>query len=268
MQGSFDITCARRSDGITSVTRQSISVPWHLSKPYWTGEVLIVQAVNATAGIFAGDQLDFRVQLESGASVLLTSPSANKIYTMPHGEATLRQHIHVATGSWLEWMPELFIPQRDCRYRQHTEIHVERGGRAYFVETLAPGRVAHGEAFAFSHLDWTTRIHHAGKLVLAEHYPMSPGDQSLRDLTKADAPRYFASAMVVHDGALPVREWQETMSQRTSPDVHIGATQLDDGVILFRMLTSGSEILKSTLSELRMMLSAHLPGLNASPRKL
>jgi urease accessory protein len=239
-----------------------------LSKPYWTGDVLLVQAVNATAGIFAGDELDFRVGLEPSSSVLLTSPSASRIYTMPTGEATLKQHITVNSGAWLEWMPELFIPQRDCRYRQLTTLDVARGGGLYFVETLAPGRVAHGETFAFDQLQWSTRIRYDGALVLSENYRMSPHDQSLRDLKTGGQAFYFANAVMIHAAELPVREWQKEVSDWQTGERKIGATQLAPHVYLFRLLASHSEILKSTLQELRGLLAKHIPALTASARKL
>ncbi len=268
MRGSFNITCQARADGVTAIGAQAISAPWHLSKPYWTGKTLLVQAVNATAGVFAGDELEMQVALEPGASVLLTSPCANRIYTMPTGEATLRQRVTVGENAWLEWMPELFIPQRDCRYRQFTKIDVAAGGSLYFVETLAPGRVAHGEVFAFDALRWSTRIHHDGKLVLAENYPMRPADQSIIDLKSGPQPRYFASAILITPAELPLRDWQQTLATWTSPDLHIGATQLAPQIHLFRLLTTSSEQLKSTLQTLRTLLATHLPLLHESARKL
>ncbi len=267
MRGSFDITCVNRPDGTSAIGAQSISAPWHLSKPYWDGEVLLVQAVNATAGIFAGDHLTMNVCVEPGASVLLTSPSASRIHTMPRGEATLTQHLRVATGGWLEWMPELFIPQRGCRYRQSTEIEVASGASAYLVETLAPGRVAHGEAFAFEHIAWQTRIRIDGQLMLAEHYRFDPADHSLRDL-RGPPPRYFANAVVITDAPMPVRVWQEHIGNWNSDMVRIGGTQLAPALFLIRLLAGSSEHLKSTLAQLRMLAASVLPGLRQSARKL
>jgi urease accessory protein len=268
VQGSFNITCAPRSDGTTAVTRQSISTPWHLSKPYWTGEALLVQVVNATAGIFAGDQLEFAATLEPHAAVLLTSPSASRIHTMPTGEATLRQSLTIKNSAWLEWMPELFIPHRACRYHQHTQMDIEKGASVYFVESLSPGRVAHGESLAFDRIHWNTRIIYGGELVLAEHYPMTPRDDSLRDLRNGTRDRYFASAVLIHPDPLPLREWQETIGSWRSGGVFAGATRLADDVMLIRLLTDDSETMKNSLKDLRALLATALPKLAVSARKL
>ena len=268
MQGTFDITCRRLADGTTSIGHQAVSTPWHLSKPYWDGHILLVQAANSTAGIFAGDHLSLNVKVTEGASVLLTSPSASRIHTMNDGEATLRQTISVEKDGWLEWMPELFIPQRNCRYRQSTEIFVADGASAYLVETLAPGRVAHGEQFAFAHVEWSTRIHHGNKLILAERYPLSPTNDSLADLTRNGKARYFANALLIHPGSDNLKEWQSRLQDIKSPTDMMGATMIDENAYLFRLLCDDSEQLKTLLSKLRAMLSNYFPLLKQSARKL
>jgi urease accessory protein len=268
MHGVFHINCICRASGETTIGPQTVSAPWHLSKPYWDGHVLLIHAVNATAGIFAGDHLEMRVGVESGASVLLTSPSASRIHTMPHGEATLQQHIRVADDAWLEWMPELFIPQRECRYRQITAIELAPRARAYVVESIAPGRVAHGESFAFSSLNWSTRINLGGTLVFSERYELAPDNGSLIDLQTALATRYTATAYVIHPGELPFRDWQQTVMAWQDGSLFIGGTQPADGFYLFRVVADSSERLKETLSRLRALVAEKIPELRQSARKL
>jgi len=268
VNGTFTITCRRNDDGSTSIGEQHISAPWHLSKPYWSGGVLLIQAVNATAGIFSGDRLEMKIHLQAGASVLLTSPSASRIHTMPHGEASLHQHIQLAPESWLEWMPELFIPQRNCRYRQTTVIDVAPKARAYIVESIAPGRVAHGEAFVFSRLQWSTRFRINNQLVFSERYELNPDNGSLRDLKTADVSRYMATAYIIHPGDLPFRDWQQEVMNWNDGSVFIGGTKPADDFYLFRIVADSSERLKETLGRLRDMMAVVVPELRQSARKL
>ncbi|HMO03124.1 MAG TPA: urease accessory protein UreD [Kiritimatiellia bacterium] len=267
MRGAFKIECRLQPDGRSGIGYQEVSAPWHLSKPYWDGEVLLVQAVNATAGVFAGDHLAMEVRVEPGASVLLTSPSASRIHTMPQGEATLTQQISVADGAWLEWMPELFIPQRGCRYRQETTIDLAAGSSAYLVETLAPGRVAHGEAFAFERIAWRTHVRINDRLVLAEHYHLNPSDHSLADV-RGTPPRYFANVMIASPHRLPVRDWQEAALAWSDPEVHTGITQPAPDLVLVRMLADSSDAMKNALARLRELVAGTLPKLRQSARKL
>lgn len=268
MIGTFDIACIKKPDGSTAIGRQAVSAPWHLSKPYWDGAVLIVQSVNATAGIFAGDHLAMRVDVGPDAAVLLTSPSASRIHTMPHGEASLEQSLSVAGGGWLEWMPELFIPQRDCRYRQKTSIDVAEGGALYAVETLAPGRVAHGETFAFERVSWLTRLKVANQLILSEHYPLKPSGPSLRDLQMFDHAWYFANALVVSPAISGSQEIRSVIAGWNNQALRIGATGIHATTLLVRLLAVDSVLLKQTLARLRELLAGHAPLLHRSSRKL
>ncbi len=52
-RGEFRIAAEADAEGRTLLREQSVCAPFHLSKTYWTGEALLVQAVNATAGVFA-----------------------------------------------------------------------------------------------------------------------------------------------------------------------------------------------------------------------
>lgn len=132
LTGHLDLVCAADDQGRTFIRSQSFRAPFHISKPYWDGRALIVQIVNPTAGVLAGDVLSSRVAVESGARVLLTTPSANRIHAMPTGSASMEQKFVVEKDAWLEVMPELFIPQAQCRYRQRTTIEVAADGEIFF----------------------------------------------------------------------------------------------------------------------------------------
>ena len=61
--GNLALRAEARPDGRTVLAGQSFRAPFHLSKSYWDVDagVLIVQVVNPTAGILAGDRLESSV---------------------------------------------------------------------------------------------------------------------------------------------------------------------------------------------------------------
>ena len=260
LSGQFEIVCASDEEGVTGIAQQRVSAPFHLSKPYWDGRVLLVQCVNATPGIFAGDTLALSVDVQSSASVLLTSPSASRIHTMKSGLATLEQKFVVGENAWLEVMPELFIPQAGCRYRQATRIDVARSGRLFFVETLAPGRVARGEAFDFDDIRWETDVRVGGELVLRERYPLTPRDESLWSVRKKYEAAYLATCCIVAPLA--------SLDLAATDGVLAGASHIDERMWVVRMLAKDSPSLRQALKELRHKVSAVLPELAADARKL
>ena len=145
--------------------------------------MLTVHAVNATAGLFAGDTVDWRVRVETGARLRLVGPSATRVHRAARrgvetaDEAAATQVFAVAAGGSLEVWPELFIPHAGSRCRQTTRVEVARGGRLLFCEGLAPGRVAMGEAWAFDSLRWATDIIYDGRPVARERWRMQPAAQ-------------------------------------------------------------------------------------------
>lgn len=260
LEGRCELVCGARASGESFLREQAVRAPFHVSKPYWDGHALIVQCVNATAGVFSGDRLECRATVGPGARMLLTSPSAHRIHTMPEGEARYEQAFTVRAGGHLEVMPELFIPQAGCRYVQRTSIEVEEGGELFFVETLAPGRVASGESFAFDRVAWSLDVRVAGEDVLRERYVLRPGDESLWSLRRGGTDHYYASCLVV-------------TSARFQPPpvvdaVWMGASRLPSGGWTVRMLAPDSRTLRAALRAVRESLRPALPALAADPRKL
>src|SRR6185369_2094376 len=106
--GHLRLQAAVRAGGRTVLAGQSFRAPYHLSKPYWDADAgtLLVQVVNPTAGILEGDFLESAIGVEKGASLLVTTPSASRVFKMAGGSAECRQHFTVAKGAWLEVLPE------------------------------------------------------------------------------------------------------------------------------------------------------------------
>ena len=266
--GHLDLVCAADAHGRTFIREQSFRAPFHLSKPYWDGHALIVQIVNPTAGVFAGDVLTSRVSVERGARLLLTTPGANRIHAMPSGRASLDQHFSVADGGWLEVMPELFIPQAQCRYRQRTSIDVAAGGEMFFVETLAPGRVARGENFAFTEIDWKFELRHAGRLIARERFVLQPSDESTAPLRRPFATGYYASCHVITACISQDHEVWRAIHDISSGNALVGVSRLVAGGSTIKILAADSIALTRTLRAVRSLLAPCIPPLLCASRKL
>jgi len=205
LRGHLDLVCESDDAGRTFLARQSFAAPMHLSKPYWDGHHLVVNAVNPTAGLFSGDEVEIRVLARTGASALFTSPSASRTHRARNGEppARVRQDFHVENGSWLEVCPEMLIVQAGARYEQHTNLTVDSGGGLIYFDCLAPGRVAMGEVFAFEHALCRTRLRVNGELLAVENCRLSPNDGSLHSLRVHHAHSYHATWFAVFPNDIP-----------------------------------------------------------------
>ena len=141
MKGHLHLTCACDGAGRSALREQSFRAPFHLSKPHEDAGALVVNVVNPTAGIFDGDELELQATVEAGARLVLTAPSANRIYQSRSGRpALVRQTVRAAARSLVEFLPEPLIPHAGSVYEQHTELHAAAGAEMLFFEWLSPGR--------------------------------------------------------------------------------------------------------------------------------
>lgn len=256
LSGDFNLVCSRRSDGTTYVSRQSFAAPFHLSKTYWNDDILLVHVINQTAGLFGGDVVRTNVVVESGARVLLSSPSAARFHPSGGREVRIEQRFEIRSGGFLDIFPEITIPQRDSRAVQATRIEIEPGGEALYLETLAPGRVASGETFEFSRFSWRTDVRLGQRLVHRERATLSPGDVSLAGLRALFPASYYAGLIVISPAS---EKWDAEFSREVGAlgdgkSAAFGATRLPAGGWSIRVLTADALYLRQAISSLRGLI--------------
>jgi urease accessory protein len=265
LSGHLRLVCAADEEGRTFIREQSFCAPVHLSKPHHDEGVLVVNVVNPTAGLLAGDRVRYDVTVEKGARVLLTAPSASRAHRIVEGDARLRQEFQVATGGWLECWPEMFIPQGGARYRQQTTLRVEEGGEALLIEMIAPGRTASGEVFAFAELDWETEVILGETKIARERYFLTPECAELGAIRARFAEAYYASCFVVLPRLRPDAECWRRIHDLHRDDAWVGCSALVRGGWAVRVLAAGSVALRRTVGAIREEVYAALgrtaPGL-------
>ena len=258
LTGHLELVCDVDSRGLTRMRHQSFRAPVHLSKPYRDHDTLVLNVVNPTAGFLDGDRLRTDVRVETGARLLLTTPSASRIHTMRGGCAEVEQRFRVENGGSLEIWPELLIPQRGARYRQRTEVALETGSELILFETLAPGRVASGEVFTFDELIWSTDLRHAGRLIARERYRLAPGDGSLDFLRRRFAHAYYASALIVAPLWMEASPDWSGLEALHGDHLWLGISKLAEGAFALKMLAADSVIFRRTLRAIRQAVYAAL----------
>jgi len=106
--------------------------------------------VNPSGGLVGGDHVSVEAQLYAGTHVLMTGPSANRVYRSLSEPAVQQVRISVGPDARLEWMPELTIPFAGSRFRQSIHVDLAPGATVVLWDAIASGRVAMGERWAFA----------------------------------------------------------------------------------------------------------------------
>ena len=254
LQGHLKLVCAADPSGRSYLRSQSFRAPVHLSKPHLDEGMLIVNAVNPTAGLLAGDRIDFDIAVEPGARMLLTAPSASRAHRTAGAGAVVEQRFQVARGAWLEVWPELFIPQAGCRYRQRVAARVEEGGEMMLIEMIAPGRAASGELFAFAELDWETNIFLGAELIARERYTLTPASPALEAMRARFPEAYYASVFVVAERLGDAEPCWQRIHDLHDETAWVGCSALRRGGAAIRVLASGSIALRKKISGIRQAI--------------
>jgi urease accessory protein len=175
-RASLELTFASH-EGQTFITSQASSSPLKIWRPFGVGNGrVLVQIVNVSPGVMAGDEYKLEVNILSGAKVVLVSQSATKLHSMPEGQCA-RQNVFatVEAGGELEYYPGLTIPFPESHYSQVVHVQLATTAKFALLERYAVGRVERGEVHQFRSVSSRVRIERAGKLIYADGLELREG---------------------------------------------------------------------------------------------
>lgn len=167
--GELRLRVARRGDRSVAV-HQFHQGALRVLRPHYlddSGQLGYVM-VNPGGAYLGADLYMVDVEVEAGASLLLTTQSATKIYRTPGSFAEQRMSIRLGEGARLELAPDQLIAYREASYRQGTQITVHPTSSLVMSEIVTPGWSPDGTAFRYEELRLRTeiRVENAGLLAL------------------------------------------------------------------------------------------------------
>lgn len=169
----------------------------------------LVHLHNISGGILGGDDLETVVEVGPGARAQVTSTSATRLYRCRPGAPPARQvyRIRVEEDGLLECVPDPLIPFAGARYLQETTIELAPGAGVFWWETVAPGREARGEVFAYEWLQIGLVIRTSEGPLLIERARLEPARCPLASPVRLGPYRTFASFAICRAGT-PGGDWQ------------------------------------------------------------
>jgi urease accessory protein len=162
----------------------------------------LVHLHNLSGGVLGGDRFDIAVAVGAQASAQLTSTSATRLYrsrpALP--PATQTALIQIKEGGLLEYLPDPLIPFAGARYQQQTRIELAEDAGLFWWETIAPGRSARGERFAYDLLSIGMEITAQGRPLAIERFRLEPSHHSLSSLSRFGPYSYMCSFYICRVG--------------------------------------------------------------------
>ena len=203
-------------------------MPIHISKPYWDGHSLLLNVMSPTAGLLEGDEIEMVVRIREKATLVLSNPTALRIHKMSaNGGAELKQRFSIESGAYLEAHPEWLILQAESSFTQTTRIDVACGAELFYLESIAPGRVAHGEAFAFRRFRNRLELRYDDSLVACEKHAISTKDDTHLPWSRAPfSPSFFVSIFLVSERLNVDSPLWPLVYEMQNETIRIGASEL------------------------------------------
>lgn len=267
LQSSAELDFRLDDQGRTVLARRRAGGLFHFSKPYWNGDTLALQLVNPTAGLFEGDAMEIDVHVRPGAQVALTSPSASRFYTMDRSNAKVRQHFTIGSGGWLEFQPNVTVPQRGSAVDQEIKIDLASGAEMIFIDQLSPGRVKHGEQYRYRYFSTTFSLHYDGIPQVSERMALETdlGGWPLA-VPGWDVALFGAVWLVKNDLKEHLNTLAAIETSLKKDDLLCGLTLLSDQVAVFRVLATRSIALRKALQDIRSSLNPIFSNHPFNPR--
>ncbi len=207
--------------------------------------------INTAGGLTGGDVLDWTVDVEAGASGVVTTQACEKVYRSSGGVANVTSRLTVASGARLDWIPQETILFDNAALHRRLEADVAADGRLLVLEAVVLGRAAMGEAVRQGSLKDRWRIRREGKLIFADDLALDGAISEIADrpslLAGAGA---FASLLLVAPDA---ETYLEPLRQT------LGAASAWGGKLYARVLAADGFALRNALIPALQALGGPLP---------
>ncbi|HEX4643852.1 MAG TPA: urease accessory protein UreD [Candidatus Acidoferrales bacterium] len=194
--------------------------------------------LNPTGGVLGGDRLTTEIVLENDTHVCLTTPSATRIYRTIEKPAIIETVIQLGEGAFLEYLPDHVIPHAGSALRQSLRVNMARGSRAVLLDSMASGRVAHGDRWTFTEMDSRTEVFACGKPAYINRTRISPGTKRPDAYGLMEEFDYMTTLGLFADGFTRWKEVSAAANEELKgfPDVYGAATELSRGGCVVRFL--------------------------------
>lgn len=164
-EANLALRFARRGARTSLVERRHVG-PLKVQRPFYPeGDVCHLYLLHPPGGLVGGDRLRVEVEVEEGASAMITTPGAAKLYRSLGPAAEQHQTLRVRNGT-LEWLPQesILFPGANTLLSTRIELH----GDARFIgwEIQCLGLPANAERFETGRADLQLRVDRDGEPLL------------------------------------------------------------------------------------------------------
>jgi urease accessory protein len=253
-----------RSGERTILAQSRFSLPLQVLTPLTLADgASYLMLLNPTGGVLGGDRLVTEIVQEAGTHVCLTTPSATRIYRTDEKPAILETTIRLDEGATLEYLPDHVIPHAGSSLRQFLRLEMARGSRAIVLDSLAAGRVAHGERWGFTQLDSRMEVFVCDRPAYLNRMKIVPSATPPGRLGMMEDFDYLSSLCLFAEGFTRWKEVSAALQEelQTIPEIRGGASPLSRGGCVVRFMALSASDMTFANKKLWDAARARIAGL-------
>ena len=200
--------------------------------------------VNTAGGITGGDQFSLTVDVQTGATLSITTQAAERAYRAQAGEVgRVTTDICVQDGGYLKWLPQELILFDRCALQRCLNIDLAARARLVMVEPVVFGRAAMPEVLSSVMFEDRIKITRSGRPLYLDGMDLH-GDATahLARRSIANGAGAMASLVMVAPDAQSHLKTLRTLLPHTA-----GASMLAEDVLVIRQLARDSFELRRSL---------------------
>jgi len=233
----------RARENRSDVHRARSAGPLRLLTPR-AGDAAWIVTSSYGGGLVDGDAVALEVDVEAGATCVVTSQASQKVYK---GTSSQRTTVRAGAGATALVVPDPVVPFAGATFAQTTRVELGDGASLALCDVVTAGRVAHGERWAATSITTALEIAASARTLLLDRVVLDDPRRMRRFDALGTAillgPRFadVAAAELARVAAEPV--------SRAAP-LAIAASPLADGIVA-RIAGSIDAVVAATRALLR-----------------
>jgi urease accessory protein len=161
--------------------------------------------VSPSGGILQGDRLEVDIRAGARARLTVGTQSSVRVYRSPALGATSETVLRCDAGSYLEYLPDPWIPYAGSRMDARTRCVVDASATLVVCEAVVAGRLARGERFDLERFESRVTVERpGGEPFVRDTLRIDPSEMP-RAIGRFGAAAAVATLLVVSPGIAPER---------------------------------------------------------------
>ncbi len=236
-QAELELGFSRRNDKSVLSTRRHVG-PLQVQRPFYPEgpDTCHVYILHPPGGIAGGDELSIKVDCETDAHAVITTPAAGKFYRSQSQPATLTQVLRLENNASLEWLPQETILFDGARAKMTTRIDLGEQSRFIGWEILCLGRPAGNFLFEHGDCRQAFELWNGDKPLFIERSHIKAGSPMLNKPWGLNGNTVTATLVATHGN----REILDGLRTITS-DAGLTSTTLIDKILVCRYSGNSAE---------------------------